>query len=162
MPPGREVMERGLRSPWSFFKSRGEWRAQSEGVRSGNAPPHNGHLTQDQQARSTRALPATEELSAVCCPRGPLGFPLCPHLLPLPHPQPWCFSGPDIFQRGSAPKASWQLSGVWEPKLISPWGPLLSAGVEELEEPWGLGAPWPVLSCTSLALAWPCLWQLRT
>lgn len=84
-------------------------------------------------AQRTRALPhAPDMLSTTCCIHGGswlLPSPPC-LLLPLPHPQPLHFSGPATFQNRSGVRASWQLSGVSESKLMSSLGLLFSLGLE--------------------------------
>lgn len=58
-----------------------------------------------------RLCPQMKAVPLFAVRRDTLGFPPCPHLLPLPHPQPQRFSGPATFQKeGSAVQASWQLS----------------------------------------------------
>lgn len=70
-------------------------------------------------------------LVAVHWGSGLLTAPPCPHLLFLPYPQPWRFSGPITFQKGPGVKASWQLSGVGESKLMSSLRLLLSPALEK-------------------------------
>lgn len=100
----------------------GTVEGQGQDTGPGNAHPHNGDLAATCREVQSFA-PHPREAGYYLLSAGALPCsPPRPHLLPLPRPQPLPFSGPVTFQKGSGVKASWQLSGVSESKLISSLG----------------------------------------